>query len=177
MRSNVQRLAETAVFTALAFIFSYIESLFPLPIPFPGIKLGLANLIIVLLLYRSGFAAAFTVSMIRNILNSMTFGSLFGLFYSLAGSILSLLAMEGLRRLKRADFSIISVSCAGGIVHNIGQMIVASALVGYEAILHYFPFLYFAGFTAGILIGILAKTCQKKIFFKKNSHCHTSNRS
>ena len=61
MRSNVQRLAETAVFTALAFIFSYIESLFPLPIPFPGIKLGLANLIIVLLLYRSGFAAAFTV--------------------------------------------------------------------------------------------------------------------
>jgi heptaprenyl diphosphate synthase len=163
MHSNTQKIAELAIFTALAFIFSYIESLFPLPIPFPGIKLGLANLVIVILLYRSGFASALGVSLVRNILNALTFGSLFGLFYSLAGSILSLFAMEGLRRLKKIHVSTIVVSSIGGILHNIGQFMIAVFLVGYEAILHYFPFLYFAGLVAGILIGIFGKICLKKL--------------
>lgn len=161
--TDVKKMAEYALFTALAFIFSYIESLFPLPIPFPGIKLGLANLVIIILLYRSGFAAALSVSLIRNVLNAFTFGSLFGLFYSLAGSILSLLAMEGLRRIKPLNLSVITVSSIGGIVHNAGQFFVASFLVGAEAVLPYFPFLYFAGLLAGLLIGVFGKICQEKL--------------
>jgi heptaprenyl diphosphate synthase len=163
MHSKTHNIAELAIFTALAFIFSYLESLFPLPIPFPGIKLGLANLVIVILLYRSGFTAALGVSLVRNLLNALTFGSLFGLFYSLAGSILSLFAMEGLRRIKRFHPGTVIVSTIGGILHNLGQFLVASALVGYEAILRYFPFLYFAGLIAGILIGIFAEICLKKL--------------
>ena len=96
MSGKTRKTAELSVFTAVAFIFSYIESLFPLPIPFPGIKLGLANLIILVVLCRNGLGAAFGVSMTRNVLNALTFGSLFGLFYSLAGSILSLLFMAAL---------------------------------------------------------------------------------
>lgn len=78
MNRRTQSMAELAVFTGTAFLFSYIESLFPLPIPVPGIKLGLANLILVILLCRRGLGAAFAVSMVRNVLNALTFGSLFG---------------------------------------------------------------------------------------------------
>jgi heptaprenyl diphosphate synthase len=71
--------------------------------------------------------------------------------------------MEGLRRLKKIHVSTIVVSSIGGILHNIGQFMIAVFLVGYEAILHYFPFLYFAGLVAGILIGIFGKICLKKL--------------
>ena len=168
MSSRTHHLAELAVFTAVAFLFSYIESLFPLPIPFPGIKLGLANLVILIILYRNGPAAAFGVSMVRNVLNALTFGSLFGLFYSLAGSILSLLVMGILYKSplcskKHPQLSLTSVSAVGGIIHNIGQFIVAICLVGYSAILHYLPFLYFAGLIAGVLIGILSQLCLDRL--------------
>lgn len=163
MKSHTRKITELAIFTAVAFIFSYIESLFPLPIPFPGIKLGLANLIIVLVLYRDGFEHAFIVSMIRNILNACTFGSLFSFFYSLAGSILSLILMALLKNRKHLRLSTVGVSIAGGILHNIGQFAVASCLVGFSAILPYLPFLYFAGFLAGALIGIFAVLCLKRL--------------
>lgn len=169
MHQSTKKLAELALFTAVAFLFSYIESLFPLPIPFPGIKLGLANLIIIIILYRNGFGSALTVSMIRNLLNALTFGSLFGLFYSLAGSILSLLVMAALVKLCQDKLSILTVSAIGGILHNFGQFIVAIAIVGFDAILHYLPFLYFAGLIAGVLIGIFGKLCLSRLQ-KNNSY-------
>ncbi len=163
MSTKNVRIAELSVFTAIAFIFSYLESLIPLPIPFPGIKLGLANLVILIVLYRDGFASAFGVSMVRNVLNALTFGSLFGLLYSLAGSILSLLVMTALYRTKHFKFPWISISCIGAILHNMGQFAVASALVGRGAILHYFPFLYFSGLIAGCLIGVLSMLCIQRL--------------
>lgn len=163
MNSHTRKITELAIFTAVAFIFSYIESLFPLPIPFPGIKLGLANLVIVILLYRNGFKDAFAVSMLRNILNGLTFGSLFSFFYSLAGSVISLVVMELLKEKKHPHFSTVGVSIVGGICHNIGQFIVATCLVGFTAILSYLPFLYFAGLVAGALIGVFATLCLKRL--------------
>lgn len=169
MSGNVRKITEYALFTALAFIFSYVESLFPLPVPFPGIKLGLANLVILLILYRSGFAPALGISLIRNVLNAFTFGNLFALFYSLAGSLLSLFVMEGLRRIKPLKLSVITVSCAGGVMHNVGQFLIASAIVGPGAVLPYLPFLYFAGLAAGILIGIFGRMLLKRKFFNPGS--------
>lgn len=163
MNSRNGKIAELAIFTAVAFIFSYIESLFPLPLPFPGIKLGLANLVIVLALYRNGFKNAFIVSMIRNLLNAFTFGSLFSFFYSLAGSILSVTAMALLKKQNHLHLSTIGVSITGGILHNIGQFLAAICLVGFYAIVPYLPFLYFAGFTAGALIGIFATLCLRRL--------------
>jgi len=159
MKHNTFKIAELSIFIAVAFLFSYIESLFPLPLPFPGMKLGLANLVILIVLYRSGLRDAFLVSIIRNILSALTFGSLFGLFYSLAGSVFSLLVMAGLQKTKHPQLSLISISAVGGVIHNLGQFVVAAFLVGPSAILPYLPFLYFAGLVAGILIGILAKLC------------------
>ncbi len=163
MSKNVFRIAEVSVYIAIAFIFSYIESLFPLPLPFPGMKLGLANLVIVIVLYRNGFSTAFTVSMVRNVLNALTFGSLFSFFYSLAGSILSLCIMVLCKKIKHPQLSLVSVSAVGGILHNIGQFGVAEFLVGFSAITPYLPFLYFAGLMAGVLIGIFASLCLRRL--------------
>ena len=160
---SVRRMAELAVFTAIAFLFGYIESLFPLPLPFPGMKLGLANLVVVIVLYRFGFLPALGVSLLRNILNAFTFGSLFGFFYSLAGSLLSLAIMALWKKIKHPQFSLVSVSAVGGIFHNIGQFIVAVCLVGFSAIVYYLPFLYFAGLIAGVLIGVLADLCLRRL--------------
>ncbi|MCH5266576.1 MAG: Gx transporter family protein [Lachnospiraceae bacterium] len=172
MHQRTAQITELAIFTAVAFIFSYVESLFPLPIPFPGIKLGFANLVILIVLYRDGFASALAVSMVRNILNALTFGSLFGFFYSLAGSLLSLCVMHLLKRAterpynqskKHPQLSLIGISAVGGIFHNLGQFFVAACLVGFSALLRYLPFLYFAGLIAGILIGILALLCLQRL--------------
>lgn len=164
MKPHIHTITELAIFTAIAFIFSYIESLFPLPIPlFPGIKLGLANLVIVLVLYKNGFCQALTVSIVRGLLNAFTFGSLFGFLYSLAGSVLSLIIMNLLKNKTHLHISAFGVSVAGGITHNIGQFAVAAWLVGPSAILPYFPFLYFSGLIAGGLIGAFVLLCRQRI--------------
>ena len=151
MKPHIHTITELAIFTAIAFIFSYIESLFPLPIPFLGIKLGLANLVIVLVLYKNGFCQALTVSIVRGLLNAFTFGSLFGFLYSLAGSVLSLIIMNLLKNKTHLHISAFGVSVAG------------AWLVGPSAILPYFPFLYFSGLIAGGLIGAFVLLCRQRI--------------
>lgn len=161
--TNIKNIAEFSIYTALAFIFSYIESLIPLPIPFPGMKLGLANLVIIIVLYKKNFRYAFGLSMLRNLLNAVTFGSLFSLLYSLSGSILSLCGMFLIKKLVKKHFSILSVSAIGGILHNIGQFLAAILLVGVSSILWYLPVLYFSGLVTGLLIGWLAAQCLKRL--------------
>ena len=91
-----KKIAEYALYTALAFLFGYLENLFPLPLPFPGMKIGFANLIFVLILYKKGFRYTLSLSLLRIVLSAFTFGSLFSLLYSLVGSVLSLMLMAGL---------------------------------------------------------------------------------
>lgn len=160
--SHTKRIAEFSIYTALAFIFSYIESLIPLPLPFPGMKLGLANLVIVIVLYRKNFRYALGISMLRNLLNAFTFGSLFGLLYSLAGSILSLVCMALMKKFSGTHFTVISVSAVGGILHNMGQLLTAILLVGFHSIIWYLPILYFSGLVTGVLIGWLSMQTLKR---------------
>lgn len=154
--NRVKNICEFSIYTSLAFIFSYLESLVPLPLPFPGMKLGLANLIILIALYRKNFRYALVLSLLRNILNAFTFGSLFGLMYSICGAFLSLIVMALIHRLAGKHLSILSVSVLGGICHNLGQFIAASILVGFSSVLWYAPILYFSGLLTGILIGCVA---------------------
>ncbi len=156
---RINQQVEFSIFTALAFIFGYIESLIPLPVPFPGMKIGLANLIIVIVLYRKNLRYALCVSLLRSLLNAITFGSLFSLFYSLTGSLFSLLAMGLMKKWTGGTFSIVSVSALGGIVHNMGQLLVAALLVGFSSIAWYFPFLYFCGLLTGGLVGVASAQC------------------
>ena len=147
---SIRTVAELSIYVALAFIFGYLENLFPIPMPVPGMKLGFANVITVIVLYRRNLRDALLVSLLRIILNAFTFGSLFSLLYSLAGSLFVMTLIK-----RKTSLAPVSVSAAGGICHNLGQFITAGLLVGFPALIYYAPLLYFAGLISGILIGIL----------------------
>lgn len=150
-RTKTKKLALYALLTALAFLLSYIESLIPVYILIPGIKLGLANLVVFAALYLLGWKEALTISLIRMLLVSFTFGNLFALFYSLAGGLLSFCGMCLCKRLR---FGMIAVSLTGGVLHNIGQILTAALLMRTAAIISWLPMLLLSGGAAGALIGL-----------------------
>lgn len=149
------------VFTALALIFSYVETLIPIQFGVPGIKLGLANLIIVIVLYKTDWREALLLSVVRIILAGFIFGSLFSIIYSLAGGILSLAVMALLKRTDR--FSVAGISIAGGVCHNIGQLIVAMVVVETYQVGYYLPVLLIAGLITGAVIGAITGEVLKRI--------------
>ena len=154
------RAAYFGVFTALALIFSYVETLIPIQFGIPGVKLGLANLIIVIMLYKGTVREAFLLSVVRILLSGFLFGNLFSIVYSLAGGIFSLLVMYILK--KRGTFSVIGVSIAGGVFHNIGQLGIAMAVVATVEIGYYLPFLLVACALTGALIGVVSDAVLKR---------------
>ena len=114
---RTKRLALSAILAAMAIIFSYIEALIPLPVPIPGIKLGLANLVIVIAIYRLGFKYAFIINCVRILITGLLFTGLFGAIYSFAGGVLSIVVMYLLYR--TGLFSMVGVSMAGGVFHKV----------------------------------------------------------
>lgn len=143
-----------AILASLALIFSYVEFLFPLSLGIPGIKPGLANIVIVVALYRLGARTALMVNLTRILLAAALFGSVFSGLYSLAGGLVSFAVMAALR--KTDLFSTAGVSMAGGVFHNLAQLTVAALIVESAQILYYFPLLLLAGMAAGVLNGVLA---------------------
>ena len=158
---STRRLALSAMLAALALIFSYVEALIPLPVPVPGIKLGIANLVIVMAIYKLGFRYAFTINCVRIFIAGLLFSGVFGMIYSFAGGILSLLVMYLLQR--TGWFSMVGVSMAGGVAHNLGQLITASLLVQSVRMMSYFSILLFSGLISGILIGVLASLIYRRL--------------
>ena len=144
-----RKTAYLGLFAAVAIIFGYVESLVPVFAGIPGIKLGLANLAVLFILDRYSFKEAALVSV------GFMFGNLFSILYSLAGAALSLTVMDLLK--KHSCFSLIGISVAGGVTHNIGQLIVAMIVVSNTSLMIYAPALLVAGVLAGILIGVLTK--------------------
>lgn len=140
--------------TALAMIFGYVEALIPFGFGIPGIKLGIANIVIVLALYMLPAYQALLIQLARIVLVSFLFGNMAMMIYSLAGGILSFFVMLLLKKAK--GFSITGVSIAGGVSHNIGQLAVAVLTVQNVRIAFYAPVLLTAGLLTGCLIGMLA---------------------
>ena len=132
----------------------------PMPVPIPGIKLGLANLVILLAIYRLGFKYALAINCIRIFVTGLLFTGAFGILYSLAGGLLSLLVMYLLYR--TGIFSMVGVSMAGGVAHNLGQLLTACLIMSNIRLMSYFAVLLFAGMGSGILMGIVAwLVCQR----------------
>lgn len=151
----MKKTAYLGLFLALALICSYIESLIPFYFGIPGVKLGLTNIVVVLMLYCTGAKSALAVSVLRILLSGFLFGNMFSILYSLAGGLASFLCMVLLKRSGR--FRIISVSAAGGVTHNLGQIAVAAAVVENRSLFYYYPVLFIAGTLTGIVIGIAAQ--------------------
>lgn len=158
---QTQKLAYLGLLTALALIASYVEALLPLPIGIPGVKLGLANLIIVWALYTLPAKEAFLINLVRIFLVGFLFGNMSMILYSLAGAIFSFCAMYLLKRSK--SFSIYGVSLIGGIMHNMGQLLLAMLVLDTKNLIYYAPVLLISGVITGLLIGIICKEVQKRI--------------
>ena len=158
MRS--QKVAFLGIFTALAMILSYIETLIPSFVAIPGIKLGLANIAVIVILYKIGWKEAFAVSIIRVILSSLLFTTVLSMLYSLAGASLSLFAMILLKKIK---LSTITISVIGGVCHNIGQIAVAIFMTETAELVYYLPVLLITGTISGILIGLVGAITVKKM--------------
>lgn len=148
---NSRELARFALLVALAMVLSWLESLVPLSLAVPGVKLGLANLVVIFALYKLGPQQAAVISLVRVLLITFTFGNAFSFAYSLAGAVLSFVVMLLLK--KTGKFSLLGVSIAGGVCHNIGQILVAMAVLGTAELLWYLPALLAAGTAAGVCIG------------------------
>ena len=146
---------------AAAIILGYIESLFPVLVRIPGMKIGLPNLAIIMVLYLYTWKEALAVSAARILVIGFLFGNAFSIAFSLAGGILSLLCMEIAKR--PGKMSCIGVSMVGGVAHNAGQIIVAVFVVENVRVSYYFSVLAVTGMIAGILIGILGGTLTERI--------------
>lgn len=156
-----KNVATYGMLVALAFILSYIENVFPIPVPIPGIKIGLANLVVLVALYTMGVKQAFLLSILRIVLVGFSFGSLSTMLFSLAGGILSWGLMVGAKKCKQ--FSMTGVSIVGGIGHNIGQILVAMWVVDTSAVIYYLPILMVSGVVAGLAVGILGGLVVSKL--------------
>ena len=147
--SKARRVALTGLLSALALIFSYVEALVPFNAGVPGIKLGLANLVPLIIMYRMDARYAFAANLIRVLLAGLLFSGLFAALYSLAGSFLVMYLLK-----KAGLFSVIGVSMGGGVFHNLGQLLVAILLISGPQLIHYMPVLIISGMAAGITVGI-----------------------
>ncbi len=158
---STKALTTCALLTALALVFSYIEFLLPLNFGIPGVKLGLANIVVVLALYWLGPRYGLYINIARICLSALLFGSLFSALYALAGGLVSLAVMILLKRTDK--FSLTAVSAAGGVLHNLAQICVAAAITRTAGIFGYFPVLLLAGLATGIFNGIVCILVLRKL--------------
>lgn len=150
-----KKVARLGIFVALAMVFSYIEVLIPFHFGIPGVKLGIANVVVVAGLYLLSVPEVLMISVVRIVLSGLLFGNGVSILYSLAGGMLSFFAMWLLKKVK--GFSLVGVSIAGGVMHNVGQLMAAAWILGNLRIAVYFPVLLVAGLLTGSMIGLLAE--------------------
>lgn len=156
---KTKKVTVMAMCIALAMVLSYVESQIPSP-GIPGVKLGLANLVVIFALYKLGWKEAAGISLLRVLLVSLLFGHAASLLYSASGAVLSLAGMILLRRLDR--LSCVAVSVLGGVLHNLGQILMAWALMG-PNVVYYLPVLIFSGTVAGVAIGAVSALLVRRL--------------
>lgn len=160
-RINVRRTVTLSLLVAVALILSYVESLIPPFIAVPGVKIGLANAVTVFALYLLDIKGAVIISLLRVSLASLLFGNPVSFIYSLAGALLSIVAMLSLRRIN--FFSTVGVSAVGGVAHNVGQVVVAALIMENSGLLYYLSPLVVAGVIAGAAIGVVSAVLVDKL--------------
>jgi len=157
-----KKLAVIAMLVAQASVLHFLESLLPNPMPIPGVKLGLANIITLLAIVVFDFKTAVQITILRTILGSLLSGTLFGVgfFMSFSGALAATCCMAILWR-SFSGFSLVGISVAGAIAHNLGQLIMAALILNFSGILFYLPVMLLfsvpTGFITGLLVNELVK--------------------
>lgn len=165
-RTALRRVALSGVLTAAAFFLSYLEAILPFSLGIPGVKLGLCHIAVVFALYRLSVWETAAITAVRVVLSALLFGSVASLAYSAAGAALSLVTMLILCRIRvRGNqlFSPIGVSIAGGVAHNLGQILAAACLMQTASLAWYLPVLLVAGTLTGALVGVLGGILVRRV--------------
>ncbi len=155
------QVAMSGVLLALAILVSYVELLIPIPFPIVGMKLGLVNVVVLVVLYLLGTKEAYVITVTRVFLVALLFGNAFSMVYSLSGAICSLTAMSLLKA--KTKTSLVAISIVGALFHSMGQVAVAVVILQSLAILVYLPSLLLLGIATGALIGIIAQQVLRRI--------------
>lgn len=159
---SAQRIALSGLLTSLMLVFGLIERQFPLTTAIPGVKLGLANSVLLYSLYMLGIKQSLILMLLKALLSWLIYMNMSAMLYSLAGGAASLLAMILVSRIK--DVSIIGVSAIGAVFFNIGQILVAVAILNTpQLIVTYLPVLMISGVATGILTGVVAQMVMKHL--------------
>ncbi len=153
--------AVIGVLAAFGAILSYIEAILSFTTGIPGVKIGLANIAVVVALYMYGSKNAFMINIVRIIVVGLLFGNAFSMVFSAAGAIISFVVMVLFKKTNR--FSILGVSTVGGVAHNIGQIMIAALVVDSYSVIYYMPALFIAGIITGVIIGFVSKMLIKCI--------------
>ncbi len=156
-----KRCAFYGVILSLALICGYVETLIPINLGLPGIKLGLANIVAVWLLYKKGFLSALAVNTARILLVGILFGNAVSVVYALCGGTFAVITMSLIKRIK--IFSAVGVSIAGAFFHNVGQLLAAAFVIGSKAVIYYLPFLTLSAVVTGLIIGFVAVYLLKRV--------------
>ena len=157
---NVKAVARLAILTCITLVLGYLESLIPLGVA-PGVKLGLANTVLLYAVYLMGPGSAALLMLMKVLLSGLLFGGISAMLYSMAGGVLSLSIMLLLRRSRHVG--VIGVSVAGAVCHNIGQLLMACLMVESRALLGYLPILLISAAVTGLLTGVIAKYAIKGV--------------
>lgn len=161
MKIETKRLTALAITLSFAIILSYLESIIPVLVAIPGVKIGLANIAVIFALYKFGAREAAVISLLRIFLISILFANPISMIYSLSGGALSLIAMILLKRL--TPLGKITISICGGVLHNVGQIAAASFMLSTDLVVYYLPFLLLSGIIAGCAVGVAAGIMIKRI--------------
>jgi len=155
--TNTRKMVFLSLLVSQALVLHIIESMIPVPFITPGAKLGLANIVTVVSLYSFGEKETLLIIIVRLILSSMFGGSLSSLLYSAAGALFSFTIMLTIKRLGRDNVSLIGVSTAGSVFHNIGQITMAALIIENISISLYLPILTVSGVGTGFFVGLTSR--------------------
>lgn len=161
--THTKKIMILSLLVSQALVLSMIERLIPNPVPIPGVKLGLANIISLFTIVTFGIKDTLIVLILRVLLASMFTGGVSSFLYSISGGMLSTFVMWIMYHYFYDRFSFMSISILGAVFHNIAQLIIASIVIDDIRIFYYFPILIISAIITGILIGITAKYTIKPI--------------
>lgn len=162
---NVKRLAIMAALCGLSIILGYVEAIIPINFGIPGVKLGLANLVTVIMIfldsYNLKFGEILSICLVRILIVGFLFGNMYGIIYSLCGGLVSLISMFLISRFNK--FGVLGVSSLGGLTHNVAQLFVAMLVVDELKLVYYLPILLLSGSVFGALLGVLSTLILKRL--------------
>lgn len=171
-RENLEKMMLIILIGSLAIVLGIIEAMIPVRLPIPGAKLGLANIMIVIGLYYLDGKDMLTVIILKTFLTTLLLGTFSMFAYGFVGALLSYATMMTAFKLLKDKISLLGICVLGGVMHNIGQIIVAMILIKTNAVAYYMMFLLPLGAVTGIVVGIVAKLVMPRLnefeLFKKH---------